>query len=141
MVRRRSDLGECSLSRDWSGSAENSTAIYWGFENGWFVTHEKQEYLHRQHNMLCFILDTPHRGRYFHHCVTERFAPESNQKRPVGNTLSHGCMAGANALLRSVRGRRRPLIRLIGRVNRYGCGRLGKRASTRRPPELALQWA
>jgi hypothetical protein len=24
------------------------------------VTSQKQEYLHRQHNMLCFILDTPH---------------------------------------------------------------------------------
>jgi hypothetical protein len=36
-----------------------------------FVTLLKQEYLRCQHNILCFILDTPHRGRYFHDCVTQ----------------------------------------------------------------------
>jgi hypothetical protein len=32
----------------------------------------KYGYSHSQHNMLCFILDTPYRGRYFHDCTTPR---------------------------------------------------------------------
>ena len=70
---------------------EKSTGVSGHFWMPWFVTRQKQEYLHRQHNMLCFILDTPHRGRYFHDCVTRsrtkvtkqvRSANPSNVPRP-----------------------------------------------------------
>jgi hypothetical protein len=43
--------------------------------------------LRRQHNMLCFILDTPHRGRYFHDCVIQSFRVESNQQVRLANHL------------------------------------------------------
>jgi hypothetical protein len=34
--------------------------------------------------MLCFILDTPHRGRYFHDCVIKA-SKRKVQASPVGN--------------------------------------------------------
>jgi hypothetical protein len=37
--------------------------------------------------MLCFILDTPHRGRYFHDCVTQSVENEMYQASPVSNHL------------------------------------------------------
>jgi hypothetical protein len=53
------------------GLRKNSTRIPGRFSLDPFVTLLKQEYLRCQHNILCFILDTPHRGRYFHDCVTQ----------------------------------------------------------------------
>ena len=62
--------------------------IFADLGSGLVVTRSKQEYLHRQHNMLCFILDTPHRGRYFHDCVTER-VKRKYRASPVEHA-SHG---------------------------------------------------
>ena len=66
-----SGLGQGSPTRFRRGLRKNSTRIPGRFSLDPFVTLLKQEYLRCQHNILCFILDTPHRGRYFHDCVTQ----------------------------------------------------------------------
>ena len=49
-----------------------------------------REYLLRQHNILCFILDTPHWERYFHDC--DSVAVESKvQASPVPYRLKCSC--------------------------------------------------
>jgi hypothetical protein len=63
-------LGQGRQTRFRRGFRKNSTRITGRFSLDPFVTLLKQEYLRCQHNILCFILDTPHRGRYFHDCVT-----------------------------------------------------------------------
>ena len=63
----RSNSAQTRIDRDFPGK---STTVSWRFCFSRSVTRQKQRYLQRQHNMLCFILDTPHRGRYFHDCVT-----------------------------------------------------------------------
>lgn len=50
--------------------SENSTAISLVFPLTCRQHSRKWEYSQRQHNILCFILDTPHWGRYFHDCTT-----------------------------------------------------------------------
>src|SRR5215813_2210171 len=42
----------------------------------------KQRYSHSQHYILCFILDTPHKGRYFHHCKGRRKVLRSPRHTP-----------------------------------------------------------
>ena len=64
-------LGRGRQTRFGRGFRKNSTSIPGRFSLDPFVTLLKQEYLRCQHNILCFILDTPHRGRYFHDCVTQ----------------------------------------------------------------------
>ena len=61
-------LGQGRQTRFRRGFRKNSTRITGRFSLAPFVTLQKQEYLRRQYNILCFILDTPHRGRYFHDC-------------------------------------------------------------------------
>jgi hypothetical protein len=66
--------GTCAASRKTRfdcAFSENSTAISLVFYITCHQQSQKWRYSQRQHNILCFILDTPYRARYFHHCVTQ----------------------------------------------------------------------
>ena len=60
---------DCAIS-------ENSTAFPLVFAVTCRQQSQKRRYSRRQHNILCFILDTPYRARYFHDCVTRNVGPK-----------------------------------------------------------------
>jgi hypothetical protein len=62
------NLRQLRKTRSQRAVSENSTAISLVFPLTCRQHSPKWEYSQRQHNILCFILDTPHWGRYFHDC-------------------------------------------------------------------------
>src|ERR1035437_7112196 len=88
---------------------KNSTRVFGGFFARPFVSLLKHEYLPRQHNMLCFILDTPHRGRYFHDCVLSALKPSTGQKDR--NRLQRNSGRAARSPQRRQRSRQTPTAR------------------------------
>jgi hypothetical protein len=62
------------------GFSENSTAFSLVFSLTCHQQSQKRRYSRRQHNILCFILDTPYRARYFHDCVTHNVGSKSTRQ-------------------------------------------------------------
>ena len=43
----------------------------------------KYQHLREQHYMLCFLLDSPHRARYFHHCDASNPEPTASHSAKI----------------------------------------------------------
>jgi len=82
-----------------------------------------------QHNILCFILDTPHWGRYFHDCISGTIVSNSNQATPVPYPLNRS-RSRAAGLPAGTEAEADPFARTR---NHRTTGATAAPASTRRP--------